>query len=55
MDPVPVRDQRGAAEDPHRDADHHLQEDLRQHGHPVEVGFHIIFVSGTKTLSHLCL
>ena len=37
VDILPVHDQRGPAEDPHCDADHHLQEDLRQHGHPVEV------------------
>ena len=37
VDILPVHDQRGPTEDPHCDADHHLQEDLRQHGHPVEV------------------
>ena len=55
VDLLPVHDLRGPPQDPHCHAHHHLQEDLRQHGHPVEVGFHIIFVSGTKTLSHLCL
>ena len=29
--------ERGAAADPDRDADEHLQEDLRQSRHPVEV------------------
>ena len=28
VDLLPVHDQRGAPEDPHRDAHHHLQEDL---------------------------
>ena len=37
VDILPVHDQRGPPEDPDRDADHHLQEDIRQHGHPVEV------------------
>ena len=35
---LPVPGVGGAAEDPHRDDDHHLQEDLRQPRHPVEVG-----------------
>ena len=30
VDGVPVHGERGAAEDPHRHDDHHLQEDLRQ-------------------------
>ena len=37
VDLLPVHDQRGPPEDPHCDAHHHLQEDIRQHGHPVEV------------------
>ena len=37
VDPLPVRHQRGAPQDPHRDAHHHLQENIRQHGHAVEV------------------
>ena len=35
---LPVPGERGAAQDPHRHDDHHLQEDLRQPRHPVEVG-----------------
>ena len=35
---LPVPGVGGAAQDPHRDDDHHLQEDLRQPRHPVEVG-----------------
>lgn len=37
VDLLPVHDQRGAAPDPHRHAHHHIQEDIRQHGHAVEV------------------
>ena len=37
VDILPVHDQRGPAEDPHRDAHHHVQENIRQHGHTVEV------------------
>ena len=37
VDLLPVHDQRGPPQDPHCDAHHHLQEDIRQHGHPVEV------------------
>ena len=37
VDLLPVHDQCGPPEDPHRHAHYHLQEDLRQHGHAVEV------------------
>ena len=37
VDLLPVHDQRRPPENPDRDADHHLQEDLRQPGHAVEV------------------
>ena len=37
VDGVPVHGERGAAEDPHRHDDHHLQEDLRRPRQAVEV------------------
>ena len=37
VDILPVHDLCCVAAYPHRDAHHHLQEDLRQHGHTVEV------------------
>ena len=37
VDHLSVPRQRRAPQDPHRDDDDHVQEDLRQLGHPVEV------------------
>ena len=45
MDGVPVHGERGAAEDPHRHDDHHLQEDLRRPRQAVEVSSQTYTVS----------